>query len=185
VIRIRATLADGTVYVGPIQGSGGRIGSGALHAGREAAARDAERTLGRVQRRAARGKDTGVYEPEPGHLAIFPEETAEGPGRQVVIPIHGTRFEVEPERKPELVTIWTTAPESYDGFGTETVRIAGHRVNGRRSVREVTTPAVHAEWQRQRYYSGAIYMVADEAEWKKLIDCGLVEVEDRWDALTD
>lgn len=72
---------------------------------------------------------------------------------------------------------WTTAPESYDGFGTETVRVAGTDRRGR-EVREVETPAAHVEWQRQRYCSGAIYMVADAREWAKLVEAKLVEVAD-------
>lgn len=167
-IRIKATLADGTVYVGPIQGSGGRVGSGALHAGYEAAARDAIRTLGRAQRRAAKGKDTGLYEPKPGHLAIYPNETAASAGPEVVIPIVGTTFSVEPDVAPLLERTWTTAPESYDGFGTETVRKVVGWDNRGRPVRLVETPVGYVDWQRARYRSGAVYLVADAYDWSEL-----------------
>ncbi len=71
------------------------------------------------------------------------------------------------------VTTYTTAPETYDGFGTETVApVAGHTSRGT-PVRRVETPAVHAEWQRQRYYSGVIYLVATEEDWATHLRLGL------------
>jgi len=73
MIRIKATLATGEVYVGPIQGNG--VGSGALHVSDEAGERDALQALARIQRLHLRGKTTGIFEPEPGCLAIYPNET--------------------------------------------------------------------------------------------------------------
>lgn len=70
------------------------------------------------------------------------------------------------------ITTYTSAPVDYDGFGTETVCIAG--VVGGKQVRKVATPAEHAEWQRNRYWSGSCYLVKDSAEWEALVRYGLV-----------
>lgn len=74
------------------------------------------------------------------------------------------------------VVTYTTAPEDYDGFGTRTVRVAG-AMRGK-SVREVQTPARQSEWQRQRYYSGGIYLVADPHKWGELVAYGIAEAAD-------
>lgn len=71
------------------------------------------------------------------------------------------------------VTTYTTAPETYDGFGTQTVDPAAGRLKGGTEVRRVETPAVHADWQRNRYFSGAIYLVASEDEWAEHVRLGL------------
>ena len=71
-----------------------------------------------------------------------------------------------------MTRTYTTAPESYDGFGTKTARIAGADKRGR-EVRLVETPDAYVEWQRNRYHSGAVYMVVDEVEWQKLVSYGL------------
>jgi hypothetical protein len=72
-----------------------------------------------------------------------------------------------------MTETYTSAPESYDGFGTRTVRIAGYDKRDR-PIRLVETPDEHAEWQRNRYYSGAVYLVVSETEWRKLVDLELV-----------
>lgn len=68
---------------------------------------------------------------------------------------------------------YTTAPTDYDGFGTKGEVVASPRKGGP-PVRRVATPEEHVAWQRQRYYSGAIYIVADQAEYDKLVAAGLV-----------
>ena len=74
-----------------------------------------------------------------------------------------------------MTRTYTTCPESYDGFGTCTVRVAGTDGRGKK-IRLVETPEQHVEWQRQRYYSGGIYMAVDEPEFAKLVTYGIVEI---------
>lgn len=93
IVRFRAILADGDVIIGSIQGSGGRIGSGAAYNGPEAARREAEERLAAFQRCAAEGRQIPGYEPKPGHVAMYPEEG--GPPR--IVPLLGTHFEIEEE----------------------------------------------------------------------------------------
>lgn len=95
-IRFRATLADGTVVEGPIQGNGGRLGSGALHAGREAARREAAKSLALAQRNARRNRPVAIYEPQSKHVAMYPAETPEDQGEPVAVPLLDTVFEVLP-----------------------------------------------------------------------------------------
>lgn len=96
VVRIRAELANGEVYVGPIMGNGGMIGSGALHAGQEIAGAQAMSVLRICRRRAVDGRDLPVFEPKQGHVAIYPDFCAATDGERVYIPIDGTTFSIEP-----------------------------------------------------------------------------------------
>lgn len=96
-VRIKATLADGRVFVGPIQGRGGRIGDATLHLGFEAAAQAAMEALRGIKRRCTTGRPLGVYEPKPGHLAIYPHESAESAGEPELVPVRGTEFTVDSE----------------------------------------------------------------------------------------
>ena len=70
-----------------------------------------------------------------------------------------------------MVRVYTTAPVDYDGFGTRTVRLAGHTDRGK-TVRLVETADEHATWQRLRYQSG-MCLAVDESEWRKLVGYGL------------
>ena len=76
---------------------------------------------------------------------------------------------------PEGEHTYTTAPEEYDGFGTELIAEIGRMKKGGTTVRLVATPAEHLDWQRNRYYSGGIYFVGDFDAWKKLLDAGIAE----------
>lgn len=93
-VQIRVTLATGEVYQGPIQGNGGKLGSGALHAGHELAEQETRRRLEAAQRLAADGRDTGLFEPTPGHLAIYPGCNEATDGEHIAVPIAGSTFEV-------------------------------------------------------------------------------------------
>lgn len=93
VVRIKATLADGRSFEGPIQGSGGKLGSGALHAGYVHAVNEAMKRLAGATRLAARGRSTGIFEPESGCVAIYPEFSAESDGERVIVPLKDTVFE--------------------------------------------------------------------------------------------
>lgn len=72
VIRFRFQ-GPGIDVSGPVQGSGGLIKSLAR--------------LEQQQRLAAKGKPLGVYEPEPGHVCVFPDYTGSEDGRRVNVPI--------------------------------------------------------------------------------------------------
>lgn len=96
-VKIRAELADGKVHVGPIMGNGGMIGSGALHAGRDRAEKQAMRVLRLCQDRAVDGRTLPVFEPRAGHVAIYPDFCAETDGPRLNVPLVGTTF-----------TIWRT-----------------------------------------------------------------------------
>jgi hypothetical protein len=60
---------------------------------------------------------------------------------------------------------YTDAPAAYDGFGSETLSLAGRTDRG--PVRKVETPSEHAEWQRQRYASGNYLSAAEGVEWDR------------------
>lgn len=78
--------------------------------------------------------------------------------------------------EPTVMQTWTTAPEAYDGFGTKRIRVVGVDKNGS-EVWEVTTPREHVQWQRDRYYSGGVYIVVMTAsDLQDRIDFGLVVV---------
>jgi len=77
----------------------------------------------------------------------------------------------------DTVVTYTTAPADYDGFGTRTDRAAVARSSGK-LIRRVRTPAPHVNWQRMRYGSG-LHMAADEAEFAKMREYGLLEPAQR------
>lgn len=79
-VRFEAMVSDGSTVVGTIQGWGGRL------------ERDAMRRLAIAQRRAAEGRPTLLFEPEPGCVAMYPHETAQSQGESVVVPVVGTTF---------------------------------------------------------------------------------------------
>lgn len=62
-----------------------------------------------------------------------------------------------------IVTRYTEAPESYDGFGTHTIRtVRAVTLDGRKfEFRVVDIDPEYDEWQRQRYLSGC-YHAEDE-----------------------
>jgi hypothetical protein len=72
----------------------------------------------------------------------------------------------------ETVVTYTTAEVAYDWFGTEDDGPVGTASNGK-TVRRVRSPKGREQAQRGRYMSGN-HMCADEAEWRKLVDYGLV-----------
>lgn len=73
--RFKIVTARGRTYVGTVQGTGGRLGA---------------RGLDRLQRATTQGtRSTNIYEPTLGCVAVYPEETAAGPGPMVPVPIAG------------------------------------------------------------------------------------------------
>ena len=86
-------------HVGVVQGSGGKIGYSFSHL--EKAEREAA-SLARLEKaidRATKGEDTGLFEPEPGHCALYPHYCNAGDGDYLAIPLAGaTARVVEPRR---------------------------------------------------------------------------------------
>ena len=91
-IRIVAKLSDRRESKGPIQGNGGKIGDGAAHMGRDKAGIAALRQLTKAQALAGSGSDSGLFEPVPGCVAIYPDYSAKGDGDYVEVPLDGTVF---------------------------------------------------------------------------------------------
>lgn len=65
----------------------------------------------------------------------------------------------------EMLT-FTTAPPSYDGFGTRIMKehVGDYLGN---VVRLVSTPVEYAKWQRDRYKSG-LYLAVTLDQWADL-----------------
>ena len=76
------------------QGSGGKIGYGFSHL--EPEVRDAW-SLKRLRKAidwAERGDPTGLYEPKPGHVAVYPDYCAKTDGRKVVVKLAGAKIKL-------------------------------------------------------------------------------------------
>ena len=65
--------------------------------------------------------------------------------------------------------LWTDAPECYDGFGTQTVALAGKTTRGVVRVVEIYDSAL--TWQTMRYASGGVYIYATAQQWASLTNC--------------
>jgi hypothetical protein len=64
---------------------------------------------------------------------------------------------------------FTTAPDVYDGFGTETLEVLPFKnQHGRTPYRKVEIPDQSLEWQTERYASGMYPRLDEKAfdEWK-------------------
>lgn len=73
--RFTIVTKRGKSYTGVVHGSGGSITSLA-------------RLQGAISR-ATRGLDSGIYEPKPGHAAVFPNYSARGDGKKVIVDMRG------------------------------------------------------------------------------------------------
>lgn len=71
-----------------------------------------------------------------------------------------------------MTTRITSAPESYDGFGTETVEQLGRLGSRGRTYRRVSVIEEHEEWQRARYLSG-LYVCLPEDEFAQWVEWAL------------
>ena len=94
IVRFRVTMPNGRIIVGPIHGSGGMSGSGALHAGLSFAQKHALAAIRQAQRLARRGRRTHVYEPEPGCVAVYPDYCAAKNGHAAPVPLLESTFAV-------------------------------------------------------------------------------------------
>ena len=89
--RFRLTGA-GFDVTGPVQGNGGPVQRlGQLQA---------------AQRCALEGSPTGLYEPRPGHVCVYPDFTATDNGREFHVPLtDGTLLEAVPLSSEHLPTL--------------------------------------------------------------------------------
>ncbi len=75
--RFLLKLADGRYVAGPIQGSGGVL------------TRQCLPWLLESIDRAQQGEPLGMYEPQPGHVCMFPDYSAEGQGVRLIADLRG------------------------------------------------------------------------------------------------
>lgn len=95
VVKIRAETSDGQVYVGPIMGNGGMLGSRALQAGLEIGEELALNMLRICQERDANDETIPIFQPLVGHVALYPGYCAATDGPQIDIPLAGTTFTID------------------------------------------------------------------------------------------
>jgi hypothetical protein len=109
-------LADGQYVRGAIQGSGGTIPAG-----------QRARVVGQIERATA-GKPLGIYEPEPGHCAMYkldPEQKLEPGERTRAVDLRGAKLVhwTDDERIP-------TADESRVRRTVEAIDNASRKLSG-------------------------------------------------------
>jgi hypothetical protein len=68
----------------------------------------------------------------------------------------------EREMDGDRVVRYTTAPDAYDGFGTEELMGHAGRDNGGLTVRKVAIRRENLDWQEARYASGCHGSVSPE-----------------------
>lgn len=92
-VKFKATLHDGTVLTGPIMGNSGMLC--AAIADRGTAERVALIRIVCEKFMADRGyRSPGIYEPESGCVAIYPDFSAKGDGEPVAVQLLGTEFSI-------------------------------------------------------------------------------------------
>lgn len=82
------------VVTGPIQGNGGKLGDGCSHLPIERRRASVRKALAIAKMQVLQCRETNLFEPSPGFLAVYPDYSAEGDGQYVEVPILGTDFEV-------------------------------------------------------------------------------------------
>lgn len=82
--KYKLKLADGSEVVGAVHGAGGIVGHGPHNAGR----------IQQAIRQANRGRETHLYEPKPGHCAMYLDDRFED---QVVVDLRGAELLTEVE----------------------------------------------------------------------------------------
>lgn len=78
--RFKLQLADGLVVEGTVHGSGGVIEG-----------RHARYRLVKAIRLANADRPTGLYEPEPGHVRVYPDYNASGSGTPIDVDLRGAK----------------------------------------------------------------------------------------------
>jgi hypothetical protein len=94
---IRIRCSSGVVVVtGPIRGNDGMLGDGCRHLEEIDLCRGlVRRTLALAKMMALRSEEQpSIFEPSPGHLAVYPNWSHDSDGEFVEVPILGTDFEV-------------------------------------------------------------------------------------------
>lgn len=102
-IFFKAKMSNGTVVIGPVQGNGGKLGNADLYRGYDLASEAALLKLGAAIRCAMRGRDSGLYEPEPHCVAMYPDYSAESDGDSVIVPLLGTSWSVVAKKEENRV----------------------------------------------------------------------------------
>jgi hypothetical protein len=75
----------------------------------------------------------------------------------------------------EISTIiaFTTAPKSYDGFGSETIEWVPYQNPKGERYRKVAIPTLAYDWQQDRYWSGC-HRPRSEQEFEQMVSSDLV-----------
>lgn len=71
-VRFTFVLPSGVSVTGPVRGCGGMVGAPRLR---------------KAQRIAAQGRPHGLYEPAPGHVAVYPDHSAADDGGSIAVPL--------------------------------------------------------------------------------------------------
>jgi hypothetical protein len=81
---------------------------------------------------------------------------------------------------PATTTLFTDAPEAYDGFGTVTLEIVGKTTRPRAGlpVRKVRVEIDHRDWQLNRYDSGSCAHTGWTASLDMFIETGYWTLDD-------
>lgn len=109
--RFACYAPDGSLLAqGPIRGAGGMLGFAAAHRPAPERDKDALETLLAVQRVYERkGHQSRLYEPQPGHVAVYPDFSAISDGEPVAVPLKGTRFALAPLSHADAQDAWLQA----------------------------------------------------------------------------
>lgn len=75
--RFTIVTKSGKAVTGVVHGAGGSISTIA-------------RLRGAINR-ATRGHDSGIYEPKPGHAAVYPNYSAHGNGKMIAVDMRGAQ----------------------------------------------------------------------------------------------
>lgn len=78
-------LPGGVKVLGPVQGAGGKIGSGWSHLGSARSSALARERMEGIFASAARGDPIDAHEPRPGCVAVFPEHGPRGDGPATIV----------------------------------------------------------------------------------------------------
>lgn len=81
--RFEFQLATGASVVGPVRGAGGFIST--------------EARLLAAERNARSGRPTGLYEPRPGCVAVYPRYSAAGDGEPEIVSLTETEWRLVPQ----------------------------------------------------------------------------------------
>lgn len=84
----------------------------------------------------------------------YKEDMNEIDGHELLIKAANNLLKSEQTDSEKPLIVYTTAPESYDGFGTKTLEVTDYIDDKGKPVRKVEIPFKNIEWQKNRYLSG-------------------------------